>query len=210
MSSKRLDKHQISRAIFLDYEGNIDKPPTLLGWRVDGETFGAIVEPLFSICELRFHAKYVVSLDHKDLVSDLIQRAFDENRCIVTWSQHDLYVMKVAIAPSHSKKLATVYRNALTTARPWHRKKYGETAAVASLSYFRDLFALKVPERFDSGIVGSTLGLIRSQLKEGRSYSELTPRARKGWVSVVRHNEYDLIHMEKIIKHIVKNQSLSV
>jgi len=186
----------------LDYEGNIDKPPTLLGWRVDGETFGAIIEPLFSICEKKFKAKYVVALDHQQQVSELIQRAFKESRCIVTWSQHDLYVMKSVISASESKQLASVYRNALGTARPWYRNEYGVTADVASLSHFCDLFALKVPERFGTGIVGTTLGLIRSQLNEGRSYGELTPKARLGWVKVVRHNEYDLIFMEKILTKI--------
>ena len=203
MASKRLNKQQIEKAIFLDYEGNIDKPPTLLGWRVDGETFGAIVEPLFSICEKKFKAKYVVALNHQELVSELIQRACDENRCIVTWSQHDLYVMKEAIAPSQSKQLAAVYRNALSTARPWHRNVYGVTASVASLSHFCELLDVNVPDRFGAGIVGSTLGLIRSQLNEGRSYGDLTPKARLGWVKVVRHNEYDLICMEKILTQIL-------
>jgi hypothetical protein len=203
MATKRLDKQQIKRAIFLDYEGNVDKPPTLLGWRIDGETFGAIVEPLFSICEKKFKAKYVVALDHRDLIAELIERACDEKRCIVTWSQHDLYVMKEVIADSQSKQLAMVYRNALGTARPWYRNEYGATAEIASLSHFCEIFDLKVPERFGTGMVGTTLGLIRSQLKAGRRYGELTPKARKGWVAVVRHNEYDLICMERVMTQIV-------
>lgn len=197
---------QLQRAIFLDYEGNKDKPPTFLGWRVDGETFGAIVEPLFDLCEKRYHAKYVVALVHVELVSELVQRAVDEKRHIVTWSQHDLRCMKKVIEPAQLSRLEDVYRNALATARPWYRKQFGETAEVASLSHFCELLDLSIPQRFGSGVVGKTLGLIRTQLNEGRGYSELTPSARKGWISVLRHNEYDLLCMEKVMTHIVANQ----
>ena len=206
MTRRVLNLQQLQRAIFLDYEGNKDKPPTLLGWRVDGDTFGAIVEPLFSPCEEKYRAKYVVTLDHQELVSELVKRAVDEKRCILTWSQHDLHVMKTVLEPAMLKPLAKVYRNALATARPWYRKEYGRTAEVSSLSHFCELLDLRVPERFGTGIVGTGLGLIRKQLSEGRSYGQLTAKARKGWVSVVRHNEYDLLTMEKVMTHIVRSQ----
>lgn len=201
-----LNLQQLQKAIFVDYEGNKERPPTLLGWRIDGETFCAIVEPLFSPCERKYHAKYVVALDHRELVSELVKRAVDEQRCIVTWSQHDLHVMNTVLGAAMLKPLAKVYRNALATARPWYRNEYGRTAEVASLSHFCELLGLRVPERFGTGIVGTNLGLIRKQLNEGRGYGKLTPNARRGWVSVVRHNEYDLLNMEEVMKYIVKSQ----
>jgi hypothetical protein len=55
-STARLDSAEVERAIYLDYEGNTDAPPTLLGWRIEGVHFGAIVEPLFGTCANRYRA----------------------------------------------------------------------------------------------------------------------------------------------------------
>lgn len=199
----RLSQQEVRRAIYLDYEGNIGKPPSLLGWRVDGNLFATIVEPLFATCERRYRASHVVLMDHQEVISGLVERAIRENRCIVTWSMHDFREMQNVVLGSQASLLAKVYRNALFTVRPWYRNTYGRRADVASLSYFSGLFDLQVPERFGAGVVGSSLGQIRSQLKDGRRYGELTPKAKTGWVSVVRHNEYDLINMEKVLRKIV-------
>jgi hypothetical protein len=203
MPTVRLSRQEVEKAIFLDYEGNIGKPPTLLGWRMDDETDGGIVEAGFATCAEKYRARHVVTIDHKRTILKLIARAISDDRRIVTWSLHDFHQMEQVLSKSQVAKLRLVYRNALDTARPWYRHKFGQTAKSATLSHFFELAGFHVPERFGPGIVGLGLRLIRAQLSEGRNYSELTQKARATWVAIVKHNKYDLEGMEKVLRHVV-------
>jgi len=199
-SSAKLTVEEVKRAIYIDYEGNIKLPPTLIGWYVDGVYKASILEPFFETCENRYKAKGIVVEDHAQLALRLIQQAEDENRLIVSWSEHDYLLMSKVLIPKDFERLKFFYRNAIRTARPWYRKKYGPLPEKASLDFFEDLLGFQVPERFGLGLVGKALGLIRGQIQEGRSYAELTNAAREGWTTVVRHNKLDLEGMAHVLR----------
>lgn len=191
-SSAKLTAEEVKKAIYIDYEGNIKLPPTLLGWYVDGKYMASILEPLFETCENRYKAKGVYVEDHNQLALRLIQQAEDEGRLIVSWSEHDYLLMCKVLSPRDAERLKLVYRNAIRTARPWYRQKYGPLPEKASLNFFEDLLGFYVPDRFGLGLVGESLRLIRVQIEEGRSYADFSKAAKNGWTSVVRHNKLDL------------------
>lgn len=197
--AERLNRDQIRTAIFIDYEGNKDKPPTLLGWRVDSENFSVIVEPAFETCANRFRAKNTGFRASMDIATELVAKACAERRVIVSWSEHDLHLLRKAAPNINTKHLVTVYRNALKTAKPWHGRTFGHAPQIASLAYFSSLFGLTTPDAFGAGIVGNGLTHLRKQLSEGRTYAELTPLARSEWVAIVKHNRYDLMNMEEVL-----------
>ena len=201
-SSARLTAQEAMNAIYIDYEGNIKVPPTLLGWYVDGDYMASIIEPVFETCENRYKAKGIFLEDHSDLALRLIQQAEDEGRLIVSWSEHDFLQMSKVLKPKDHERLKAIYRNAIRTARPWYRKKYGPLPQEASLDFFEDLLGFYVPERFGVGLVGNSLRLIRSQIADGRGYADLTNAARDGWTTVVRHNKLDLEGMAFVLRRI--------
>ena len=201
-SKVKITSSEAKSAIYLDYEGNKDKEPTLLGWFVLGKYKAAIIEPLFATCADRYRAKGIYPEDHATLVLSLITQAEDENRRIVSWSEHDFNQMAMVLKPDDIQRLLLVYRNAIRTAKPWHQMKYGKLPGPATLGYFESLTGYVVPERFGVGLVGNALRLIRSQLKEGRDYSELSDKARGDWVKIVKHNRHDLIGMAHVLKFI--------
>ena len=203
-SSAKLTAEEVKKAIYIDYEGNIKLPPTLLGWYVDGHYMASILEPLFETCENRYKAKGVYVEDHTQLALRLIQQAEDEGRLIVSWSEHDYLLMCKVLTPSDAERLKLVYRNAIRTARPWYRKKYGPLPEKASLNFFEDLLGFYVPDRFGLGLVGEALRLIRGQIEEGRSYADFSKAAKNGWTSVVRHNKLDLEGMAFVLKELTK------
>ena len=203
-SSAKLTAEEVKKAIYIDYEGNIKLPPTLLGWYVDGEYMASILEPLFETCENRYKAKGVYVEDHTQLALRLIQQAEDEGRLIVSWSEHDYLLMCKVLMPSDAERLKLVYRNAIRTARPWYRQKYGPLPEKASLNFFEDLLGFYVPDRFGLGLVGEALRLIRGQIEEGRSYADFSKAAKNGWTSVVRHNKLDLEGMAFVLKKMTK------
>ena len=199
-SSAKLTAEEVKKAIYIDYEGNIKLPPTLLGWYVDGEYMASILEPLFETCENRYKAKGIYVEDHTQLALRLIQQAEDEGRLIVSWSEHDYLLMCKVLMPSDAERLKLFYRNAIRTARPWYRQKYGPLPEKASLNFFEDLLGFYVPDRFGLGLVGEALRLIRGQIEEGRSYADFSKAAKNGWTSVVRHNKLDLEGMTFVLQ----------
>jgi hypothetical protein len=201
-SNVKITSTEAKSAIYLDYEGNKDKAATLLGWFVLGEYKAAIIEPLFATCADRYRSKGIYLEDHENLVLRLITQAEDENRRIVSWSEHDFNQMAMVLKPEDIHRLLLVYRNAIRTAKPWHRMTNGDLPGPAALEYFESLTGYAVPERFGVGLVGDALRLIRSQLKEGRDYSGLSDKAREGWVKIVKHNRHDLIGMDHVLNFI--------
>lgn len=200
-SRAKLDATEIARAIYVDYEGNEDRLPTLLGWRVEGVHFGAIVEPLFSTCADRYRAHGNHYQTHGALVQSLISKAERQDRRIVSWSEHDWREMMAALDDTEwQARLCVVYRNAIKTARPWYRKHFGETPPGARLSHFLERTDKPHPARYGQGLVGTALRVVRQQLESGKTYPELTPRARANWVTVVKHNKLDLAGMEHVLR----------
>jgi hypothetical protein len=199
-SSASLNAQEVMNAIYIDYEGNIKLPPTVLGWFVDGEYRASIIEPLFETCENRYKAKEIFVEDHEQLALRLIKQAEYEERLIVSWSEHDYLQMSKVLKPKDLERLKTLYRNAIRTARPWYRKKYGPLSEKASLNFFEELLEFYVPERFGIGLVGNSLRLIRGQIADGRGYADLTKAARDGWITVVRHNKLDLEGTSFVLK----------
>ena len=86
----------------------------------------------------RYRAKGVYVEDHTQLALRLIQQAEYEGRCIVSWSEHDYLLMCSVITASDVERLKVVYRNAIRTAKPWYRQKYGPLPEKASLNFFEN------------------------------------------------------------------------
>jgi hypothetical protein len=106
--------------------------------------------------------------------------------------------------PSDAERLKLFYRNAIRTAKPWYRQKYGPLPEKASLNFFEDLLGFYVPDRFGLGLVGEALRLIRGQIKEGRDYANLSKAAKNGWTNLVRHNKLDLEGMVFVLNEMKK------
>lgn len=205
MASKpKITAEELARAIFIDYEGNIDRDPTLLGWRVDGQTHAAILEKEFATCSDRYRAKDIHLNTHKQLAGELLSQASDEDRVIVSWSEHDLRVINQALSAKDQERFSSRYRNAITTARSWHYKTMDKRAPIGDLSYFCQLLGFPIPKKYGTGKVGHGLRLIRNQLHEGREYPDLTPKARASWVAIVKHNDLDLRSMEFVLQSMLQ------
>lgn len=199
-SKPKITASELPRAILIDYEGNIDRAPTLLGWRIDGQTTAAIIEDAFATCSDRYRAKGIFQHQHKKLAVDLIEQACDEDRVVISWSEHYLRVMSQILSPKNQSRLMHRYRNAIATARPWHYELEQARAPTGELAYFNKLLGFPIPDKYGTGKVGQGLRLIRNQLNEGRDCAELTPKARASWIAIVKHNALDLRSMEYVLR----------
>jgi hypothetical protein len=99
-----LTADEIRRAIFVDYEGSKDKPPTLIGYMIDNEIRAAIIERCFDNCKKWWKAKHAVPADHKEIVMRLLHRSSRENRVLVSWSEHDYKLMCAVLGTDPEEK----------------------------------------------------------------------------------------------------------
>lgn len=201
--ARRLDAKGCRAAIYVDYEGRPYAPPVMLGIRVDGEYRGWIVHTEFTTCRKRHGARQVDAGDHRQVLLQLLNRAQAERRYIVSWSIHDPKWMAGLLSETEQRQLRACYINALNIVRPWHRRTYAQVAGESnSLSYYRRLFGIEVREAY-SQVVGVNLAALERRFAAGEAYSDLDPDARKLWRAVVRHNQFDLQHMQVIIQKIL-------
>ncbi len=188
------------RALYVDYEGFKDRPPTLLGYLVNRTLAAGIVEPLFAPCHKKHRAEHAALADHRQLVECLVDRAEGENRLVVSWSRHDLRLME-GILQGDAPRLGILgrrYRDARLTARRWKNLRHPGLDESNTLDLYRQLLRLVVPERFGRGVVGKALATLRMQLAEGRGYGDLSNGAKAGWRAIVGHNRYDLEGMRAV------------
>jgi hypothetical protein len=198
-----LTRDEIKRAIFVDYEGSMNKQPTLLGYIIDDNIKSAIIESCFYDCRGRYKAKHAFVADHKEIAKELVNRAKKENRVIISWSEHD-YNQMSAVLNEHGDEVATLnehFRNAIFSARRWFKLKYPRAIKKKNdLSPMMKITGYRVPEKYGPNLVGDALALLRKQLTEGRKYADLSDAAQKGWRTVVKHNVHDLKGMRHVLE----------
>jgi hypothetical protein len=198
------------RAIYIDYEGNKDRPPTLLGvlisestneeeWRLQQTVF----EPEFWPCVGKKGAKTTAKGDHVNTLRQVIELAHNNERCIVAWSEHELNIVQEleGLSNKEKKTFEASYRNARHTAKRWLRSCHPEShIKPIALATCLEIAGIRVPDKFGPGRVGYNLRTIRKQLKErGGTYGDLTPGARVKWREVTGHNKHDLEDMRKLL-----------
>ena len=83
--SRFLSPEESRNAIWVDFEGNMDRDPTLLGVLVDGDISLWIVEEPFTTCARSRRAKATFK-DLAALARGLVERSASEDRLIVARS----------------------------------------------------------------------------------------------------------------------------
>jgi len=112
-------------AIFIDYEATTKRAPTLLGVRIEKATQVWVLETAFQRCVGLGGASRTLRCDHSQCVTALVDRATQENRVIISWSEHDLRLMAPALA-GDTDRLASLhaqYRDAKKSGRRWMARK---------------------------------------------------------------------------------------
>lgn len=72
----------------------------------------------------------------------------------------------------------------------------------AKLDCFARLFKVRIPQKYGLQVAGSNLRALRSKFRDGAAYAELTQAQRARWVTIVKHNKWDLLAMEFIVQSI--------
>ena len=197
----RLTAEDAVRALYVDFEGNRDKPPILLGCtrKFSGDpahvVTHVVTDPAFAPLAA---ADGLESVSLADAVERILQRAEARDRRIVAWSQHELDVVRDH-CPQHLDRFAERYVNARSVAEYWRNACHDRVKPeVNKLAWYLDAVGWAVPEHAGPDRTGATIRILREALGRGRSVDELTDNQRRRWRDLLDHNRHDCMGMRRV------------
>jgi hypothetical protein len=195
-ASKRLTAEEALRALYIDFEGNKDQPPILLGVHRRGRGSRPYVQQ--DVVDKAFAGLVPRYLPLRDAIANVVARAEHGNRRIVSWSEHDLNVVRTLRAedPRLVAKFEARHGNARAFAEYWRNKLHGgDKPDKGRLADYLALIDYAVPDDARPGLVGATITAVRPTLERGKPLSA-SQQAR--WNRLVEHNRFDCAGMRAI------------
>jgi hypothetical protein len=206
-----LKSEDLRGAVWIDFEGNKNRPPTLLGILEEPTEYRvAILEPAFKDAEsyrVRFGA---VAFEDLTVVAEtLVEHCEEKESFVLSWSRREILAFEGANLPPRTlSALQKVYRNGLPTAKLWLRRVFGEDLPAPSdpweakyqLIKFMEIMAFEVPRSFGPGHTGRRLSEIRSMLDRRADFDSLTPTKKGFWTKTVGHNWYDCHGLRYVVR----------
>jgi hypothetical protein len=199
--------------IFIDFEGNKDKPPTFLGVleRANGsEVFHQyILEGIFSsLAPSERHPQLRVE-SLTNVLEDIDSR-FGENVTIYAWSSReqtaiDEMLSTTALSSQWANRIVDAKKLAKRWARvtfPDHEFKKMEFRGRHTLDQYLDLIDYSVPTVHGAGKTGTRLTSLRETLMKGQPFESWPPHKKKYWTNLLAHNKHDCYGMMSIIDRI--------
>lgn len=206
---------QTTAEIFIDFEGNKDKPPTFLGVlerSTGAETFHQyILEELFAgLAPSDKHPQLRVA----SLVNILgdIDRRHGKNTRVYAWSSREQTAIDELLSDTElSARWANRIIDAKQLAKRWarttfpdHQFKKTEFRGRHTLDQYLDLISYTVPSVHGAGKTGDRLRSIRETLIKGQPFESWPPSKKKYWTNLLAHNKHDCYGMMAIIDRITQ------
>ena len=191
-----LSSAEALRALYIDFEGEKDKPPVLLGAHRRGR--GATPFVHFVVVDQAFASLLEPATWLRDAIENIVRRAEHRDRRIVAWSEHELGVVRKLCAddPDLVARFEARFANARAVAERWRNKCHdGDRPDPGRLVDYLGLIGYPLPDEAVGGGVGETIRLIRDRLDRGLPPTD-GQRAR--WSRLLEHNRHDCVGMRKV------------
>jgi hypothetical protein len=193
---RRLSADEALHALYIDFEGEKDKPPVILGVHRRGR--GARPFVYVDVVDETFASLAASSRSLHDAVATVVRRAERRDRRIVSWTEYDLKVVRTLRDedPELVARFEARYVNALSVAKHWRNKLHGGAKpARGHLADYLPLISYSVPEDAAGGQVGETIRVVRRRLERGLP---LNAAQRSRWERLVEHNRHDCAGMRQV------------
>jgi hypothetical protein len=190
-SFKQLSAAEALRALYIDFEGRKDEAPVLRGVHRRGR--GSLPYVQQDVVDEVFEGLVPRYLPLRDCVENVVRRAEHGDRRIVSWSQHDLDVVRTL--RDEDPELVDRFE-ALAVARRWRNKCHGgDKPTEGTLANYLELIRYPVPDDAEPGHVGNTIRDLRPRLARGLP---LTAKQQARWDRLVEHNRFDCAGMRAV------------
>lgn len=195
-TSKRLSAAEALRALYIDFEGGKDQPPVLLGVHRRGRGSQPYVQQ--DVVDEAFAGLVPRYLPLRDAVENVVRRAEHGDRRIVSWSEHDLNVVRTLADedPALVARFEARYANARAFAESWRNKLHDrDKPEQGRLADYQMLIGYPVPDDAEPGHVGDTIRDLRPRLERGLP---LTVAQQVHWDRLLEHNRFDCAGMRAV------------
>ena len=212
-----LSQLQPDRFIFLDFESFMDGPPLLSGTLIDGIFEQTVLDNRLKPAA---EAKEMPSCSLRGHAQELVGRAERENRLICGYSNKELHDLESVLGRSCKK----LYFNALPLAKKWRRRFYPHIEERVRqtrerlrrrnaflnghgnrLLDFAEIMNVAPPRDYGRGCEAARLRHVIGQLDRRHEYQRLTPVAKAKWTKALKHNKFDVVALECLVRRIARD-----
>jgi hypothetical protein len=193
---RRLSATEALRALYIDFEGEKDRPPVLLGIHRRGGGARPFVHQ--DVVDESFASLATSVMTLREAVDKVVRRAERGDRRIVSWSEHDLAVVRSLRDedPGLVARFEARYANGLGVAEWWRNRLHGgDKPRPGRLADYLALIGYAVPDEAAPGHVGATIRILRRRLEQGL---QLAVTQRERWDRLVEHNRHDCAGMRRV------------
>jgi hypothetical protein len=175
---------EAARAIYVDFEGFKDKPPSLVGILVDGQLRQVVLDPqLFSAAV----AKNCETSSIEAVARELRARCQAEGRVLIGFSTHELEVFE-----EHAREnFAHVYRNALTIAKWWWNAFHQGEVRPRTLKAYLKAIGEDMPAYLGVGKATSRLKSVIGSVGRRGAYKAVPKGIKTKWRDLLDYNKLD-------------------
>jgi hypothetical protein len=192
-AESNINPAQAEKAIYIDFEGLMDAPPSLIGIMVDGEFTQHVFDTRLLAAAKHSNLNYC---DGTKFLSELVQKASNENRRIVAFSSYEKQTIKkyydidIADAYADARLIAKALRPTIfesTGLKPRDLKSY-----LTAINYKRgDYLGIKQ--------TAPRIRAVASMLEKKPNFEDLTPTVKAKWTKVLQHNRIDVEGMRMLV-----------
>lgn len=187
---KRVTETEARQAIYVDFEGGEDQAPVVLGVLRSERVQQHVIDRVFTSAGPHYR-------EPRELIRATVDKAQRLDRRIISWSEHDLDVVRdLTNDPRLVRDFEVHYGNAGALAARWASRTEGaDKPGMGDLEHYLALIGFEVPDAARPGQVGKTLRSVRPSLEAGRT---LTEHQAQRWNDLLLHNRYDCEGMRAV------------
>ena len=198
-----LSKEDFKKAIFIDFEGFMNKPPALVGYLYDQKFVQVVFDDALKPAAL---AKGLPVREGKVEVANLLMLAKYEGRRIVAYTQFDKNVVfeqfGVDLSPVYAdaRLIAVKWLRRLKSTHPTWWKTHPNWDIEKTLKSFLELIGYDRPPHLGLEKTTSRIKHVRDQLIRWGSFEKLSPVAKAKWTKLLDHNSHDVLGMTQLVQ----------
>lgn len=205
---RTIRQEEAAAAWYLDFEGNVCRPPTLLGVLSPEWSRQWIVDPCFADLAVGRRRRTLPVLSLVELLALLRRRLLSEEGVVgaaplvLAYSSHEQDVIAEYV---EDRELAEWWIARITNAAPIARRWVNSgRAGIApadghTLAGCMRAIGYRVPAAHGPGRTGATLRRLRTRLERCDERGIPTPRESAAWTNLLAHNQHDIVGLREVM-----------
>jgi hypothetical protein len=195
-----LTPEMVRRAIYIDFEGFLDKAPSLIGVAINSKFYQVVLDEGL---RLAADAKKIPVRSGNQLVRDLLERAMREKRRIVAFSPCEKQICR----KFYQLDLSPVYADANRVVKRWVAKAYIELKRrPKSLKAYLRLIGYERATCLGERQAAQRIRAVRGMCMRRGSYEALTGCVKAKWTKLLAYNKIDVLGMRELCHRAVSRK----